>query len=165
MMQFPQKSEGKELKILVQPETQHRARYLTEGSRGSVKDCTQQSFPTVKVTATPWHRRLSLSKQESKSDCAINLQVPCQPSSRGLKRLFPTLHSWRGWMSRWSCRCLLPMMQGAWSLMDFTKLAGSPAATLRPAKRWTSMAQQSSRCPWSPALTWHWRMFIFWHYI
>lgn len=51
MMQFPQKSEGKELKILVQPETQHRARYLTEGSRGSVKDCTQQSFPTVKVTA------------------------------------------------------------------------------------------------------------------
>lgn len=48
-MQFPQKSEGKELKILVQPETQHRARYLTEGSRGSVKDRTQQGFPTVKV--------------------------------------------------------------------------------------------------------------------
>lgn len=48
-MQYPQKSEGKELKILVQPETQHRARYLTEGSRGSVKDCTQQGFPTVKV--------------------------------------------------------------------------------------------------------------------
>lgn len=49
-MQFPQKSEGKELKILIQPETQHRARYLTEGSRGSVKDRTQQGFPTVKVT-------------------------------------------------------------------------------------------------------------------
>lgn len=49
-MQYPQKSEGKELKILVQPETQHRARYLTEGSRGSVKDRTQQGFPTVKVT-------------------------------------------------------------------------------------------------------------------
>ncbi|XP_028813171.1 nuclear factor of activated T-cells 5a isoform X2 [Denticeps clupeoides] len=47
--QFPQKSEGKELKILVQPETQHRARYLTEGSRGSVKDRTQQGFPTVKL--------------------------------------------------------------------------------------------------------------------
>uniref|UniRef100_A0A3B1JQ30 Nuclear factor of activated T-cells 5 n=2 Tax=Astyanax mexicanus TaxID=7994 RepID=A0A3B1JQ30_ASTMX len=47
--QYPQKSEGKELKILVQPETQHRARYLTEGSRGSVKDCTQQGFPTVKL--------------------------------------------------------------------------------------------------------------------
>ncbi|KAM6943193.1 nuclear factor of activated T-cells 5 isoform 2-T2 [Xenentodon cancila] len=48
-MQFPQKCEGKELKILVQPETQHRARYLTEGSRGSVKDRTQQGFPTVKL--------------------------------------------------------------------------------------------------------------------
>lgn len=51
-MQYPQKSEGKDLKILVQPETQHRARYLTEGSRGSVKDRTQQGFPTVKVTDT-----------------------------------------------------------------------------------------------------------------
>ncbi|XP_024151638.1 nuclear factor of activated T-cells 5 isoform X3 [Oryzias melastigma] len=48
-MQFPQKCEGKELKILAQPETQHRARYLTEGSRGSVKDRTQQGFPTVKL--------------------------------------------------------------------------------------------------------------------
>lgn len=53
MMQYPQKSEGKELKILVQPETQHRARYLTEGSRGSVKDRSQQGFPTVKVTPKP----------------------------------------------------------------------------------------------------------------
>uniref|UniRef100_A0A8C5WJS6 Nuclear factor of activated T-cells 5 n=1 Tax=Leptobrachium leishanense TaxID=445787 RepID=A0A8C5WJS6_9ANUR len=47
--QYPSKSEGKELKIAVQPETQHRARYLTEGSRGSVKDRTQQGFPTVKL--------------------------------------------------------------------------------------------------------------------
>ena len=47
--QYPTKSEGKELKIVVQPETQHRARYLTEGSRGSMKDRTQQGFPTVKV--------------------------------------------------------------------------------------------------------------------
>ncbi|NWT71410.1 NFAT5 factor, partial [Prunella himalayana] len=47
--QYPTKSEGKELKIMVQPETQHRARYLTEGSRGSVKDRTQQGFPTVKL--------------------------------------------------------------------------------------------------------------------
>ncbi|XP_068883207.1 nuclear factor of activated T-cells 5 isoform X5 [Aphelocoma coerulescens] len=47
--QYPTKSEGKELKIVVQPETQHRARYLTEGSRGSVKDRTQQGFPTVKL--------------------------------------------------------------------------------------------------------------------
>lgn len=48
-IQYPPKSEGKELKILVQPETQHRARYLTEGSRGSVKDRTQQGFPTIKL--------------------------------------------------------------------------------------------------------------------
>ncbi|KAM5138497.1 nuclear factor of activated T-cells 5 isoform 5-T5 [Mantella aurantiaca] len=47
--QFSSKSEGKELKIVVQPETQHRARYLTEGSRGSVKDRTQQGFPTIKL--------------------------------------------------------------------------------------------------------------------
>ncbi|KAL4613534.1 nuclear factor of activated T-cells 5 isoform X1 [Arapaima gigas] len=47
--QYPSKAEGKELKILVQPETQHRARYLTEGSRGSVKDRTQQGFPTIKL--------------------------------------------------------------------------------------------------------------------
>ncbi|XP_057692794.1 nuclear factor of activated T-cells 5a isoform X2 [Corythoichthys intestinalis] len=47
--QFPQRSNGKELKMLVQPETQHRARYLTEGSRGSVKDRTQQGFPTIKL--------------------------------------------------------------------------------------------------------------------
>ncbi|XP_018113423.1 nuclear factor of activated T-cells 5 isoform X3 [Xenopus laevis] len=47
--QYPAKAEGKELKIVVQPETQHRARYLTEGSRGSVKDRTQQGFPTVKL--------------------------------------------------------------------------------------------------------------------
>ncbi|XP_038662325.1 nuclear factor of activated T-cells 5 isoform X1 [Scyliorhinus canicula] len=46
---YPVKSEGKELRVLVQPETQHRARYLTEGSRGSVKDRTQQGFPTVKL--------------------------------------------------------------------------------------------------------------------
>ncbi|XP_018116038.1 nuclear factor of activated T-cells 5 isoform X3 [Xenopus laevis] len=47
--QYPAKAEGKELKIVVQPETQHRARYLTEGSRGSVKDRTQQGFPTIKL--------------------------------------------------------------------------------------------------------------------
>uniref|UniRef100_A0A8C4Q5V5 Nuclear factor of activated T-cells 5 n=1 Tax=Eptatretus burgeri TaxID=7764 RepID=A0A8C4Q5V5_EPTBU len=47
--QHPNRAEGVHLRILVQPEGQHRARYLTEGSRGSVKDCTQQSFPTVKL--------------------------------------------------------------------------------------------------------------------
>ena len=46
---FPNKVGGYELKIIRQPEEQHRARYLTEGSRGTVKDKTQQSHPTVKV--------------------------------------------------------------------------------------------------------------------
>nr|XP_054588104.1 nuclear factor of activated T-cells 5 isoform X2 [Nothobranchius furzeri] len=54
-MHFPPKCEGKELKILIQPETQHRARYLTEGSRGSVKDRTQQGFPTIKLEGVNEH--------------------------------------------------------------------------------------------------------------
>nr|XP_057945200.1 nuclear factor of activated T-cells 5 isoform X2 [Doryrhamphus excisus] len=54
-MQYPPKSEGKELKILIQPESQHRARYLTEGSRGSVKDRTQQGFPTIKLEGVNDH--------------------------------------------------------------------------------------------------------------
>ena len=37
------------LRIVKMPETQHRARYLTEGSRGSVKDQTGTGFPTVKL--------------------------------------------------------------------------------------------------------------------
>ena len=37
------------LRIVKQPEGQHRARYLTEGSRGSVKDRTGSSFPTVTI--------------------------------------------------------------------------------------------------------------------
>ena len=37
------------MRILKQPECQHRARYLTEGSRGSVKDKTGTGFPTVKL--------------------------------------------------------------------------------------------------------------------
>lgn len=58
--QFPQRSDGKELKILIQPETQHRARYLTEGSRGSVKDRTQQGFPTVKVCVGAGENNISM---------------------------------------------------------------------------------------------------------
>ena len=46
---FPNKVGNYDLKIIRQPEEQHRARYLTEGSRGTVKDKTQQSHPTVKV--------------------------------------------------------------------------------------------------------------------
>lgn len=38
-----------EMRILVQPEEQHRARYMTEGSRGSIKDEKGTGFPTVKL--------------------------------------------------------------------------------------------------------------------
>uniref|UniRef100_A0A6B0VCU6 Putative nuclear factor of activated t-cells n=1 Tax=Ixodes ricinus TaxID=34613 RepID=A0A6B0VCU6_IXORI len=50
-MSFPSRSRrgDVELKILSQPEEQHRARYLTEGSRGAVKDRTGMGFPTVKL--------------------------------------------------------------------------------------------------------------------
>ena len=46
---YPSKCEGMELKILEQPEAQHRARYQTEGSRGAIKDVSQQGFPVIKV--------------------------------------------------------------------------------------------------------------------
>lgn len=46
---FPSKIGSYELKILKQPEEQHRARYLTEGSRGTVKDQSGQGHPTIKV--------------------------------------------------------------------------------------------------------------------
>jgi hypothetical protein len=52
-MTFPAKVGPYELKIIRQPEDQHRARYLTEGSRGTVKDKSQQSHPTIKVTDQP----------------------------------------------------------------------------------------------------------------
>ena len=37
------------LKIVRQPEDKHRARYLSEGSRGAVKDSTRTSFVTVQL--------------------------------------------------------------------------------------------------------------------
>ncbi|XP_053211107.1 nuclear factor of activated T-cells 5-like isoform X2 [Panonychus citri] len=48
---YPSRSQnGKiELRILNQPEEQHRARYLTEGSRGSIKDGTGLGHPVVKL--------------------------------------------------------------------------------------------------------------------
>ena len=46
---YPSKVSGSELQIVAQPEEQHRARYLTEGSRGAVKDTSQQGHPMVKV--------------------------------------------------------------------------------------------------------------------
>ncbi|KAE8746745.1 hypothetical protein FOCC_FOCC006493, partial [Frankliniella occidentalis] len=38
-----------QLQMVCQPETQHRARYQTEGSRGAVKDRSGNGFPVVKV--------------------------------------------------------------------------------------------------------------------
>ena len=46
---FPLKLHGYELRILEQPEEQHRARYLTEGSRGAVKSKSGTGYPIVKV--------------------------------------------------------------------------------------------------------------------
>ncbi|XP_042234247.1 nuclear factor of activated T-cells 5-like isoform X1 [Homarus americanus] len=46
----PTSSDGTiELKLITQPEEQHRARYQTEGSRGAVKDRTGLGHPTVKL--------------------------------------------------------------------------------------------------------------------
>uniref|UniRef100_T1ISA8 Nuclear factor of activated T-cells 5 n=1 Tax=Strigamia maritima TaxID=126957 RepID=T1ISA8_STRMM len=38
-----------DLRIISQPEEQHRARYMTEGSRGAIKDRRGSGFPTVKL--------------------------------------------------------------------------------------------------------------------
>ncbi|XP_074646417.1 uncharacterized protein LOC141902539 [Tubulanus polymorphus] len=45
----PSKRHGIELKVLRNPEVQHRARYLTEGSRGAVKDHAGTGHPVVKL--------------------------------------------------------------------------------------------------------------------
>lgn len=37
------------LALIDQPEHQHRARYLTEGSRGPIKNRTFDGFPTIQV--------------------------------------------------------------------------------------------------------------------
>lgn len=47
--QYPSRTDKYELRILEQPEEQHRARYLTEGSRGAIKNVSQEGNPAVKV--------------------------------------------------------------------------------------------------------------------
>lgn len=47
--QFPCRVPGYELQIQDQPEEQHRARYLTEGSRGAVKNKAGDGHAVVKV--------------------------------------------------------------------------------------------------------------------
>jgi hypothetical protein len=44
------------LEIINQPETQHRARYLTEGSRGAIKDRSGEGYPVVKVRRSQFSR-------------------------------------------------------------------------------------------------------------
>lgn len=39
-----------QLQLIKEPEVQHRARYLTEGSRGAIKDATGRGFPIVKLS-------------------------------------------------------------------------------------------------------------------
>lgn len=51
-LSFPTRTGGMELKVMLQPEEQHRARYLTEGSRGAIKDRSGQGYPIVKVRCT-----------------------------------------------------------------------------------------------------------------
>ncbi|XP_054748554.2 nuclear factor of activated T-cells, cytoplasmic 2-like isoform X1 [Lytechinus pictus] len=46
---LPDKLNGGEIQITVQPEKHHRARYRTEGSRGSVKDDSGETFPKLKL--------------------------------------------------------------------------------------------------------------------
>lgn len=53
--QHPSKIAEYELQIIAQPETQHRARYLTEGSRGPVKDVSQQGYPQIQVSTMHFH--------------------------------------------------------------------------------------------------------------
>lgn len=47
--QFPCRVPGYEIQIQDQPEEQHRARYLTEGSRGAVKNKAGDGHAVVKV--------------------------------------------------------------------------------------------------------------------
>lgn len=48
---YPSKSviHNCELRIMKQPETHHRARYMTEGSRGTIKDRTGRGYPVVQL--------------------------------------------------------------------------------------------------------------------
>jgi nuclear factor of activated T-cells 5 len=49
---YPSKStivQNIELRITKQPETHHRARYMTEGSRGTIKDRTGRGYPAVQL--------------------------------------------------------------------------------------------------------------------
>uniref|UniRef100_UPI00358E61AF uncharacterized protein n=1 Tax=Myxine glutinosa TaxID=7769 RepID=UPI00358E61AF len=63
---YPCQASGRELRVLVQPERQYRARYLTEGSRGPVRDASQNGYPTVELLG---HGRPVLLDVFVGSDC------------------------------------------------------------------------------------------------
>uniref|UniRef100_A0A6G1SKJ2 Nuclear factor of activated T-cells 5 n=1 Tax=Aceria tosichella TaxID=561515 RepID=A0A6G1SKJ2_9ACAR len=65
-----------ELVIVSQPEEQHRARYLTEGSRGAIKDITGMGHPVVKLNGY-------YSRQPIKLECYIG-----HDKHNGLPHLF-----------------------------------------------------------------------------
>lgn len=58
--QYPSKIENYELRIIEQPEEQHRARYLTEGSRGAIKNVSQEGNPSVKLFGDIDHATLQV---------------------------------------------------------------------------------------------------------
>ncbi|KAM7536756.1 hypothetical protein Aperf_G00000085926 [Anoplocephala perfoliata] len=47
---FPSTWNGVKLALIQQPELQHRARYLTEGSRGPIKNRNFDGYPTIQLT-------------------------------------------------------------------------------------------------------------------
>ena len=63
MMTYPSKHGPYELKVIEEPENQHRARYQTEGSRGAIKDQSQQGFPQVQVRANIYIELIRVSYQ------------------------------------------------------------------------------------------------------
>lgn len=86
------------------------------------------------------------------------------PSSSCDVSVFPVVlhsHSWREWTSQWSYRYLWGTIPAEWSLTDFTRPAEWLAATLLPARRWSSTEPPSLRCRWIRATTWRWRTYIF----
>ena len=64
------------MRILKQPECQHRARYLTEGSRGSVKDKTGTGFPTVKLEGCvkPVKLQIYVGSEKSGGTCVAQCE-------------------------------------------------------------------------------------------
>ena len=58
--QYPSRTEKYELRILEQPEEQHRARYLTEGSRGAIKNVSQEGNPAIKLYGDVDHATLQV---------------------------------------------------------------------------------------------------------